>query len=296
MNQPFQGTVVPAVTPYLKDGTVDFKGVESVFAHFDSLPAVDGIFVTGAMGDYSVLTTQERKKIMDIALGMNLTKDWVPNTSTLERDTSIELARYAASRGIGTIGVIFPRQCTGFAEVMDYVREILALGVRVFIYQTGNSPYPLSVDELGQLLALQNIVGMKDSCSGRDMYRHVRYISEFGQQIVVIQGIEMLYLSSLAVGARGVIGGGLNVYPQLLTGIRSAYDAGDVRGAAQLQAEVNSLYETISDENTTLAAIKYYLALCGVPIGTTPRKDEPPLSEAKKAYMRGLYERLKIPM
>ena len=292
MNQPFQGTVVPAVTPYLTDGALDTRGVEAVFAHFDSHPAVDGIFVTGAMGDYNVLTVRERKTIMDIALDMKLTKDWIPNTSTLDRETSGELARYAASRGIDTIGVIFPRECTTFSEVLSFMKEILALNACVFIYQTGNSPYPLSVDEFAQVVALGNLVGIKDSCSGRDMYRHVRYITDFGDQLTVIQGIEMLYLSSLAVGGRGVIGGGLNVYPEYISDIRHKYEKGDTRGAACRQAEVNSTYELISDEGTTLAAIKYYLSLCGVPIGTTPRKDEPPLSEDKKRFMQELHGKL----
>ena len=292
MNRPFQGTIVPAITPYLSDGSLDKKGVEAVFAHFDGHPAVDGIFVTGAMGDYSVLTTQERKDIMDIALRMNLKKDWIPNTSTMERDTSVELARHAVSKGIDTIGVIFPRECTAFAEVLSFMKEILALGTRVFIYQTGNSPYPLSVDEFAQVVALGNVVGIKDSCSGRDMYRHVRYITGYADQLTVIQGIEMLYLSSLAVGAKGVIGGGLNVYPEYISDIRQKYDTGDVRGAARRQAEVNDTYELISEEGTTLAAMKYFLSLCGVPIGTTPRKDEPALSEGKKRFMKELHDKL----
>ena len=190
------------------------------------------------------------------------------------------------------MGVIFPRECQTFADVRRFLKQILDLGPTVFIYQTGNSPYPLSVSELGDLLGLGRVAGIKDSCSGRDMVRHLSYITDLGDRITVIQGVEMLYLSSLVMGAAGVIGGGCNVYPELLQRIRLAFGQNDLARARQDQALVNELVERLYEEGTGNEAMKYYLSLCGVQIGTASRKVRSPLTAGKKERIQALYQQL----
>lgn len=292
MNKPFAGIIVPAVTPYKDDLTLDTVGVEKVFAYFDSHSGLDGLFITGATGEYDVLTMNERKQILDIAVDMRLNKDWVPNTTTLQRDTSLELTKYALSRDITTIGVILPQECRTFSDVQSFLDDLLQMGASVFIYQTGNSPYPLSVAELGQLLDTGRIIGMKDSCSPQNMTRHIGYISEYGDRISVIQGVEMLYLCSLAMGAHGVIGGGCNVYPQLLKQIYHYHLEGRNAEAAALQSRINRLVDLLYEEGTGNESMKYYLSLCGVPIGWASRKTRIPVSERKKGIIRNMHEQL----
>ncbi|MCK9253099.1 MAG: dihydrodipicolinate synthase family protein [Clostridiales bacterium] len=292
MNNPFKGIVVPTVTPYRPDLSLDLDGVESVLAYFDQNPAVDGLFITGATGEYDQLSFDERCQIIDRALAMQLKKDWLPNTTSLDIEQSLRLTRYAISRGVSTVGVIFPRECQTFADVKRFLTQILDLGPTVFIYQTGNSPYPLSVSELGELIGLGRVAGIKDSCSGRDMVRHLRYITELGDRIAVIQGVEMLYLSSLVMGVSGVIGGGCNVYPELLQRIRQSFANNDLAAACRDQALVNDLVERLYEEGTGNEAMKYYLSLCGVCLGTASRKTRTPLSDGKKKRIQALYQQL----
>jgi 2-dehydro-3-deoxy-D-pentonate aldolase len=292
MNKPFSGIIVPVVTPYKEDLSLDLDGVEKIFAHFDSHPGLDGLFITGATGEYDVLTMDERKRILDVAVGMRLKKDWVPNTTALKRDTSVELTRYAASKGIGTIGVILPQECRSFSDVRAFLGDLLQLGVSIFIYQTGNSPYPLSVEELGVLVEDGGVVGMKDSCSPSDMTRHIYYIMNYGNKISVIQGVEDLYLCSLSMGGHGVIGGGCNVYPQLLMKVRELYRKGLNAEATAMQTRVNRQMDLLYEEGTGNESMKYFLSLCGVPVGWASRKTQIPVSDRKKAIIRKMYEEL----
>ena len=292
MNNAFKGIVVPIITPYQRDLSLDLHGFESVFSYFDQNPDVDGLFITGATGEYDVLSVAERKQIIDLAIDMNLQKDWIPNTSTREKDSTLDLTEYALSRGVDTIGLIFPKECATFLDVQAFLKQILSLGPRVFIYQTGNTPYPLSVQELRELADMGPVIGIKDSCSPRDMYRHIQYISQLGDHLTVIQGVEMLYLPSLSMGVHGVIGGGCNVYPQLFQQISQAYDAGENKKAALLQKKVNEYIELIYSEGTGIESMKYFLSLCDVKIQTLSRKTITPLSPYKKEMMRALYHQL----
>jgi 4-hydroxy-tetrahydrodipicolinate synthase len=292
MNNPFHGIVVPVITPYRDDLTLDIEGMAAVLQYFDQNPYLDGLFITGATGEYDVLTHEERKQIIDLAIELKLQKDWIPNTASLDYDQSLALTRYAVSRGIRTVGVIFPAACKSFADARDFIKQILALGPNVFIYQTGNTPYPLSVAEMSELVASGGVIGIKDSCSPKDFNRHISYITQLGDRITVIQGVEMLYLPSLSMGVRGVIGGGCNVYPQLFQQIRQAYENGENDRAARLQKQVNELIDLIYQEGSGNESIKYYLSLCGVPIRTASRKTKTPLSAGKMAKMKTLHYQL----
>lgn len=287
----FRGVIVPAVTPFRSDLSLDEPALERVLAHFDAHPGVDGLFITGSTGEYGLLTLDERKRVIDAALGMGLKKPWLVNTSTRRWASSMELTAYAASRGIGAVGAILPEECRGFDDALRYLGDLRTLGVGVFIYQTGDTPYQLSVEEMKRVLDLGGILGMKDSCSTREFNRHLGYIAACGDRMTVIQGVEMLYLSSLVMGARGVIGGGCNVYPQLIRRVGERFLSGDLGGARADQELVNVLVEQLYEEGSGPESMKYCLSLAGVDVGWHSRRGAV-VSERKKALMRSLAERV----
>ncbi len=292
MNCTFCGTVVPLVTPYKPDLTLDLDGFAALLRYFDAQDAVDGLFVMGATGEYDRLNDEERCQILDLLLELKLKTAWIPNISSLEWEPSLALARCAVERGIETAGFILPTACRSFADVRRCLIELRDMGLKVFVYQTGNSPYPLAPEELGELVDADLLTGIKDSCSNSNMFRHLRYVAEQGERITVIQGVEMLYLSSLCLGGAGVIGGGCNVYPEQLTAIRQAWESGDLERARQIQRDVNVWIEGIYDEGSGLESMKYYLALSGVPIGTASRSSSGELSAAKRGWVEALHRRL----
>ena len=288
----FRGVIVPAVTPYLEDKRVDYAGVQRIFEYFGNLAEIDGIFVTGATGEYVLLDDSERRRIFDITAKLDSGKAIVPNTSTRLRMSTIELTEYARSIGFDTVGIIIPEDCRTFDSVQAFIEDLAKLEVSVFIYQTGNSPYPLSVEELGNLLSIGNVVGMKDSCSPKDMTRHLGYIRLYSDRINVIQGVEMLYLSSAVMGGVGVIGGGCNVYPSLLRRIGVALAAGNVEEARRLQDLVNEYVEIVYLEGSGNESMRYFLSLNGVDVGCTSRKDGVVVSDRKKGILRDLHAKL----
>lgn len=289
----FRGVIVPAVTPYKDDRSVDYDGVRQIFEYFCGHPDIDGIFVTGATGEYDRLDIDERHRIFDIAAKLDTDTCIVPNTSTRLRKSTLELTEYAKEAGFDTVGIIIPQDCGSFDEVLPFFEDLAKFDISVFIYQTGNSPYPLPVPELGKLLSIGNIVGIKDSCSPGAMTRHIGYISAYGNRINVIQGVEMLHLCSAVMGAVGVIGGGCNVYPSLLKRVSASLEKGDIVEARRLQNLVNELVEVIYLEGSGCESMRYFLSLSGVDVGCTSRRDGVVVSEKKKQAVKDLYSRLR---
>ena len=71
---------------------------------------------------------------------------------------------------------------------------------------------------LAKLAEHKNIVGIKDSSN--DIGKLMQHVVEAEGQMAVLQGNETLYLPALRVGAVGAIGGGCNVYPEVIDYIR----------------------------------------------------------------------------
>lgn len=288
----FRGVIVPAVTPYLEDRSVDYPGVRRIFEYFGSHPAVDGIFVTGATGEFEILDLDERRRILEIAAASKADAFVIPNVSTYLAGGTLELAGFARDLGFDTVGIIIPRDCGTFDEIRGFCERVAGLGVSIFIYQSGSTPHSLSVEELGVLIAKCGIVGLKDSCSPSNMLRHIDYIREYSDRINVIQGVEMLFLCSAVMGGAGVIGGGCNVYPSLLKRVSEAIGNGDVTEARRLQDLVNVLFKVVCEEGAVTESMRYCISLEGVDVGCASRTPGVAVSERKKQLMRELRARI----
>lgn len=288
----FSGVIVPAVTPYKENGQIDFPGVEKVFRHFDQHDSIDALYITGATGEHSYMNLDERKQILDIVTNMNLAKPYIPNIATMQKKSTMELAEYAKKLGVNTLGVIIPNECNTFDDVYDFLSDMKKLDVDVFIYQTGGTKYPIPVNEMQRLMELGNIVGIKDSCAPKDMNRHIGYMTIAEGLLPVIIGVEMIFLPSLSMGAVGVIGGGCNVYPQLLKKVHECYRIGDIMTARHYQQLVNQYVEVIYAEGSGNESMKYFLNLQGVDIGWQSRKAGVMVSDRKKQMLKDLNKKL----
>lgn len=289
-----KGIITPVVTPFHQDLTVDYKGFQNALSYFNENEYVDGLFIMGATGERHALSYDERKCLIDISMGIERKKHFILNTSSSQLETTLKLTGYAREKGAGTIGIVIPRECESFDDVYVCFKKLKELDVDVLIYQTGNSHYKLDVQDLEELLKLGNIVGIKDSCSSKDMYRHLRYIQNFGDSISIIQGVEMLYLSSLVMGGDGVIGGGCNVYPSLLQKVTDSFYKGNMLQARIYQYRVNELVETIYVEGSGNQSMKYFLKLSGVELDCYSRVEREPLTKRKEGITKKIFDMMNL--
>lgn len=287
-----RGVIVPVVTPFHQDLSIDYKGFENMLSYFNDNIYVDGLFIMGATGEYDALSYEERMHLIDISMRMERKKNFILNTGSEQLETTLNLTKYAKQKGVDIVGVVIPQEYKSFGEVNKYFEKLNELDVAVFIYQTGGSQYKLEIDEFAELLKLGNIVGIKDSCSSKNMYRYLRYIQSFGEKISVIQGVEMLYLSSLVMGADGVVGGGCNVYPELLQKVTECFQKGEILQARRYQSRINELIEMVYMEQSGTQSMKYYLKLSGVELDCYSRKEKDLLTKNKEAIMKKMHAEL----
>ena len=93
-----KGVIPPVVTPFQKNGEVDYEGVRKLAAFLKK--NVDGMFITGSYGSCALLTMEERKKIVETTLDEVAGEiPVVVHVGTADGLSAAKLAKHAVEAG-----------------------------------------------------------------------------------------------------------------------------------------------------------------------------------------------------
>jgi 4-hydroxy-tetrahydrodipicolinate synthase len=248
MKHKYQGVIVPLLTPFQKDKSIDFKMLTQ---HVDWLcqRETDIIFAMGGSGEYQTLTLKEKKAIVDCVLDAAARRRIVfigSGCDTLVR--TLELSEHAAKRGAEGIGVIIPTSIQGSQQaIYDYYKEIdETIDLPLMIYDPrGEGVHSIEPETCTRLLDdCQNIVAIKyRTTDGERMGAMARAISH---RMSLFSGAETVFLQDLCVGAVGCVGGGGNFYPGLMRSLQNAFENKDLARAKEIQFEILKAIDVLS--------------------------------------------------
>lgn len=274
-----EGAIVPMLTPFKKDGTVDYECLE-LFTDWLIEQGARALFPISGSGERNKLSLEEKKLIMEVVVKKANKRVYVlPGVAHNSIEETISLLEYAHIISADGVVVVVPRDINPTNEdIFNYYKRLDEIStLPIYLYEPGNY-YPYSISpELFELMAkkLKNIKGIKDSSSNMVKISEMVRRTE-GLQAKVIQGNEMLYLSSLVLGIRGVIGGGCNLYPNLINKLLEAFDRKDLEEAKRLQWDINTKWNILG-KSWPLSG-KVFLKSRGLPFEPVCRVETNPLS------------------
>jgi len=268
MAKEIQGVVVPLVTPFHKDETINEEGLRQIVDYLID-NGVHGLFPSGSQGELFALSTEEKKRVMDIVLEQANGRVFVmPSTGAVTTRESIELSRYAERAGADAISVITPY----FIKPSDqelrehYLRIAEAVTVPILAYnnpgRTGVSLSPQVVADVAH--EASHFVGIKDS-SG-DLSNTMRYIALCPPSFRTFMGRDTLIYAGLCCGCVGAVAASANVAPELVVGIYEAFQQGDHPQALALQQKLAPLRYAFSLGSFPVV-VKDAMELMGLPAG-----------------------------
>lgn len=269
-----QGVLVPMLTPIMEDDSLDLEGVAGLADTLLQSPSVDGLFTIGATSEFLHLSINERISLMEVFASRERGgKIITVNIGGLPYEQMIELAELAEKLGLDAIAMSVPAEIEPRTDVVvSYFSRIAQLGIPFIVYWTpmakNHSP---SCDIVEGLMQFESFVGLKDS--SRNMVEFTSIAAEFGEDVSVLQGVEMLHLASLAVGSAGIVGGGLNVYPGLFSEISQCANSGDYRKARLLQLAANRAWDQLIQKKAFRSFCKQYWKRAGVISGVRCRAE-----------------------
>jgi 4-hydroxy-tetrahydrodipicolinate synthase len=289
----FLGAIPPIVTPFNKDYSIDEKGLREL-VRFCIDSELHSIVVGGSTGEYTYMTLEERKKIIEVAVDEAGDKmPIIAGTGCHSTRQTIELTAYAKNVGAAATLIITPHYLVPTEEgVINHYQSIaqsVDLPIILYSYPAATGVY-ISDDMLLRLSKEKNIVGIKNTSS----MEHTNLLIKAMQnqnEFSVLTGWETLFLPTLACGGAGGICVSASVVPKMFVELHDAIvNKNDVKKAAGLHNKMVPLFKALFKEPNP-GPVKAALELMGLPAGPT-RLPLLPISEGLKNELSSILKEL----
>lgn len=265
----FKGSGVALVTPFGKDGTVDFGKMEELL-EFHCENHTDCIVVCGTTGEVSTLTGEEQLDVIRFAVQQ--VKGRIPvvaGTGANDTRHAVELSKEAEAAGVDGLLLVTPyyNKCTQEGLALHY--EVIAHQVKlpIILY---NVPGRTSVNLLPETAAelfrkVENIVGVKEA-SG-NISQAVKLMNLTDGKIDLYSGNDDQIVPILSLGGRGVISVLANLAPEYVHEICEHYFSGNGEESCKMQLRALPLVENLFSEVNPIpvkTALRFLGMDCGV--------------------------------
>jgi N-acetylneuraminate lyase len=223
-----KGIFPATVTPFGRDGGFDPQAMRRIVRHQVDA-GVHGLYVCGGTGEGLLMTVEERKEAIETVLDEVAGQATViAHIGAFRTDEMVVLARHAGEAGADAIAALPPAYFYRPDEegLVRYYAEVAdASDLRMLIYNIpARTGIAMTESLFERFLALDNIVGMKDS-SG-DIYSLGHFLT-IGDEPVIFEGEDTVLFPAMLAGANGGIGATHNIMPQLFMRLWDALQAKD---------------------------------------------------------------------
>ena len=242
MTNPWNGVLTATATPFKSDLSVDY---DKYAEHVAWLAAngTHGVIPNGSLGEYQVLTAEERAKMVEVAVaaapkGFSV----VPGVAAYGAAESRKWAEHAQKAGAGAVMLLPPNAYRASDdEVVAHYKEVARVGIPIIAY---NNPFDTKVDLTPQLVAkiadsCENVVAIKEFSGD---VRRVWQIHHHAPRIEILVGADDVLVELSTGGVVGWIAGFPNALPKESVELYNLCIAGKYAEARPIYAAVHNLF------------------------------------------------------
>ena len=267
-----EGMVAATFTPMDENGDVNLSVIDKYADWIASTP-VKGVFVCGTTGEFSSLTIDERKAVLEkwVASAAKRFKVIAHVGSNCQRD-AMELASHAAQTGADAIASIAPSffKPGTVDELVDFFAPICRAASELpFYYYNMPSMTGVSLSVPSFLIegkkTMPNLVGTK--------FTH-NNLMEMGEclelnngEFEVLHGYDEILIAGLALGAVAGVGSTYNYLPAVYQNLFDAFKEGDICTARRMQQKSIEIVKIIIKYGGGVRGGKAIMNLIGVDCG-----------------------------
>ena len=275
----FRGIVVPLVTPFNEDYSIDFEALKWLLERLGEA-GVHAVFSSSTTGEFPHLTLEEMRELNEfVAREAPKQVRVLAGVTANCSEHAVMLARHARDSGADAVVSATPYYFKHSREGLKNYFSALAerAEIPLILYTIPSTTGVLLPVDLVRELALEhsNIVGIKATIDS------VWYIAKLVQEVksvrkdfTVLTGNAYLTLPTLEAGGDGAVAALANIYPYTLVELYEAWTRGDYGRAIELHARVLRLSRLYELHNHVGATIKALLSMSGRPVKPVVR---PPL-------------------
>jgi 4-hydroxy-tetrahydrodipicolinate synthase len=262
----FSGVYAAMATPLDRDGEIDVTGVKNVVNYlFDN--GVTGLSILGSTGEGPALTIAQRQRALEASLEATNGRGAVFTGAASSIESEV-IASLKTAAGTGARGALVPppyyyrMETDGIIAYFERVAE--ASPVPLILYNIpGMTKIQIPPAAVARLAEHPNIMGLKDSSGDFGYFCTLARIVKDNDGFTLYTGSDEMLAPSLYVGGHGLIGGAVNLVPDVLSDIYGAFVDGDHARAVSLAGTVASA-NAASRVGTFPAQMKAQYALKGL--------------------------------
>jgi 4-hydroxy-tetrahydrodipicolinate synthase len=259
-----RGSIPPLVTPF-KNGAVDYDRYAAL-VEFQIKEGSHGILVNGTTAEPSTLTTEERNRL--VTLAVRTAKGRVPIVAATGSQSLAEsrvLTDHALSEGVNALLIVTPYYIRPPQRgLIAYYLE-LAKGHDVpwMVYHIpGRTAVGVTLDTLKAFKDKSpNFVGMKHAVN--DLGFVSECFHEFGNDFKVFVGLEELSFPMMAIGACGLMNAVGNLRPGVLSQMCEAVFNNDLAAGRKLHDQLLEINKAVFFDTNPIP-MKYMMKKLGI--------------------------------
>jgi len=249
-----KGSSVALVTPMTPTGDIDIPGLQTLLQyHLDN--ETDNLCILGTTGEASVLTMDEREKVLKTAVEM--VKGKIPilvGTGTINPLSVKAMTQQAIDLGCDANLVVSPYYVKPPQRgLVNHFLSMADMGLPVVIY---NIPGRAGIDVLDENIALcaehENVIGVKDATGDLSRVTSLRKLA--GDDLLLYSGDDGSSLEFVQLGGDGCISVTANCAPKEMHDIMMKGIQGDMEDAEAINDKLKQLHQDLFIEGNPIPA------------------------------------------
>ena len=229
-----QGILPPMITPFTKEGAVDYAAFEFNMKKW-AASSLEGFLVLGSNSETAYLNEEEKLRLVKIAADNANGKLLMCGTGMETARDTIELTNKAADLGAQCALILTPNYYSGAMStpaLLEFFTEVAdGCKIPVLVYNVPKFTHVnVGADFIAQIAKHPNIIGMKDSTGDAAQlanFIRVTKCEDFG----IFVGTASILYQALTVGACGGILALANCNPEECADVYKAVKSGDHKAA-----------------------------------------------------------------
>jgi 4-hydroxy-tetrahydrodipicolinate synthase len=256
----FQGAHTAIVTPFNKDGSVDYARFRELI-EFQIENGIDGIVPVGTTGESPTLNNDEHMKVIEETLravhGRALV---IAGTGANSTSEAVELTRLAKELGVDATLQVTPYYNKPSQEgLYRHFSAVADIGLPVVLYNVpGRSAREIAIETVARLATHPNIVAVKEAGGKVERIKQTLDVCD----LEMLSGDDVLALPMMRDGAIGVISVASNVVPGVVASLIHTALEGNWDAAQLLHNQYVKLFDAMFIDTNPIP-VKAALAMMG---------------------------------
>ena len=259
-----RGSIPPLITPF-RDGNVDYDAYAAM-VEFQIREGSHGILVNGTTSEPASLTTEERNRIVDVALEAAAGRlPIVAATGSQSLAETELLTDHAVRAGADALLIVTPYYSKPPQRgLIEYYLRLAARHDRPWMvyHIPGRTAVSVTLDTFKILKERsRTFVGMKHAAN--DLGFVTECLTTLGEDFRIFVGLEELSFPMMAIGACGLMNAVGNLRPRILAQLCEAVWKSDIPGARALHERLLEINQAVFFDTNPIP-IKYMMKRLGL--------------------------------